>query len=85
MNMTPPSDRQTDGIATPGSHRIRSVRRAFAIAALATVLCASTDGARAASADSALDAYEKRDFARARAEFEKLVAETGVRPALLTF
>lgn len=75
MNMTPPSDRQTDGIATPGSHRIRSVRRAFAIAALATVLCASTDGARAASADSALDAYEKRDFARARAEFEKLAKE----------
>ena len=75
MNMTPPSDRQTDGIATPGSHRIRSVRRAFAIAALATVLCASTAGARAASADSALDAYEKRDFARARAEFEKLAKE----------
>ncbi len=75
MNMTPPSDRQTDGIATPGSHRIRSVRCAFAIAALATVLCASTAGARAASADSALDAYEKRDFARARAEFEKLAKE----------
>jgi len=75
MKMTPPNDRRMDGIATPGSHRIRSVRRAFAIAALTTVLCASTDGARAASADSALDAYEKRDFARARAEFEKLAKE----------
>ncbi len=75
MKMTPPSNRRMDDIATPGSHRIRSFRRALAIAALTTVLCASTAGARAASADSALDAYEKRDFARARAEFEKLAKE----------
>lgn len=75
MNMTPPSKRRMDGIATPGSHRAGSAHRAFAIAALTTALCASTAGARAASADSALDAYEKRDFARARAEFEKLAKE----------
>ena len=37
MKMTPPSNRRMDGIATPGSHRIRSVRRAFAIAALTTM------------------------------------------------
>lgn len=75
MNMTHPNDRRMDGIARPGNHRVRSARRALAVAALTTALCASTAGARAASADSALDAYEKRDFARARAEFEKLAKE----------
>ena len=75
MNMTPPSNRRMDDIAAPGGDRPRSARRWLAIAALIPVLCASTAGARAASPDSALDAYEKRDFARARAEFEKLAKE----------
>ena len=75
MNMTPSSDRRSDGIATPGSHRAGPARLGPVIAALSAMLCASAAGARAASADSALDAYEKGDFARARAGFEKLAKE----------
>jgi Ca-activated chloride channel family protein len=75
MNMTPHSDRRTDGIETPGIHRSGSARRALAFAVLMTVFWASTAAVMAASADSALDAYEKGDFARARAEFERLAKE----------
>ena len=75
MNMTPPNDRRMDGIATPGGHRAGPARRWLAVVALLAVLCASTAGVLAASADSALDAYEKGDFARARAEFEKLAKQ----------
>ncbi len=75
MNTTHPGTRRMDGIAAPASARSCSVRRSTAIAVLMTVLCASAAAVRAASPDSALDAYEKRDFARARAEFEKLAKE----------
>ena len=73
--MTPPSNRRMDGSASPGSDRCRPASRWPAVVALGLVLCASGAGARATSPDSALDAYEKRDFARARAEFEKLAKE----------
>lgn len=75
MNTTPPSDRPMDATAAHVGGRPGPAHRALVITALSTVLCASTVAVRAASADAALDAYEKGDFARARAGFERLAKE----------
>ena len=52
------------------------------LATLSALLCLSCWPLRAASPDSALDAYEKRDFPRARAEFEQLAKKDPADPRL---